>query len=401
MRVLLALSVWFLATAAVAAKPESKPPAATAPAPAAAAPAPAAAQAAAPTPALSINARSFVLRDFQSNQVLVSNSGDEKLEPASLTKLMTAYLTFKALKEKKLLETQTLPVSVKAWKAIGSRMFIDPKTPVTVGELMRGMIIQSGNDASVALAEGVAGAEETFAEMMNKEAARLGMKNTHYLNATGLPDSQHYSTAEDLSLLAAAIARDFPEYYPIYATREYRYNNITQPNRNRLLWLDPSVDGMKTGHTEAAGYCLVSSAKRGERRLVAVVMGTSSESVRATESQKLLNYGFQFFDTRRMYKKDDSVSQLEVYKGQAKQLKAGFDQDIFLSLPRQDFDKLKAMLTTTQPLIAPLNRGDKVGKIKLTLDDKAIGEYPVLALESVPVGSFFGRTWDAVRLMFK
>jgi serine-type D-Ala-D-Ala carboxypeptidase (penicillin-binding protein 5/6) len=395
MRVLLALSLWLASCIAYAQKPVAAQSAAP-PAPAAAA-----AVASTPPPALSIAARSYVLRDFQSNQLLVAQSPDEKVEPASLTKLMTAYLSFKALKEKKLSETQTLPVSTKAWKAIGSRMFVDPKTPVTVGELLRGMIIQSGNDASIALAEGVAGAEETFADMMNKEAARLGMKSSHFLNSTGLPDPQHYSTAQDLSLLAAAIIRDFPEYYPIYSTKEYRYNNITQPNRNRLLFLDPTVDGVKTGHTEAAGYCLVSSARRGDRRLISVVLGTSSEAVRATESQKLLNYGFQFFDTRRMYKKDESVSQIELYKGQAKFLKAGFDQDIFLSLPRQDFDKLKSTLTTTQPLIAPLNRGDKVGSIKLSLDDKTIGEYPVLALENAPVAGFFGRTWDAVRLMFK
>ena len=216
--------------------------------------------------ALNVAATSFVLRDFQSGAILVSQNPDRKVEPASLTKLMTAYLAFKNINEKKLAETQTLPVSEKAWKAIGSRMFIDLKIPVTVNELLRGMIIQSGNDASIALAEAIGGSEETFAELMNKEAARLGMKNSHFLNATGLPDPQHYSTAEDLSLLAAAIIRDFPEFYTIYSTREYKYNNITQPNRNRLLWLDPTVDGMKTGHTDSAGWCLVTSAKRGVRR---------------------------------------------------------------------------------------------------------------------------------------
>jgi serine-type D-Ala-D-Ala carboxypeptidase (penicillin-binding protein 5/6) len=348
-----------------------------------------------------VAARAYVLRDFQSNQILVSQSPDMKVEPASLTKLMTAYLAFKALAEKKLTEEQTLPISTKAWKAIGSRMFVEPNKPVTVGELLRGMIIQSGNDASVALAEAIGGSEEMFAELMNKEAARLGMKNSHFMNAPGLPDPQHYSTAEDMSLLAAAIIRDFPQFYSLYSTKEYTYNNIRQPNRNRLLWLDPSVDGMKTGHTDAAGYCLVASAKRGDRRLISVVLGAASESVRAVESQKLLNYGFLAFDTRRMYKKDDAIAPLEVYKGKQKTLKAGFDRDVFLTLKKEDFDRLKNTLVATQPLIAPISQGQQIGTVKLTLDDKPVAEYPVLALENVPIAGFFSRTWDSVRLMMK
>lgn len=351
--------------------------------------------------ALNVAAKSYMLRDFQSGQVLVGQNPDLKVEPASLTKLMTAYLAFKNIKEKRLSEDQTLPVSEKAWKAIGSRMFIDLKVPVTVKELLRGMIIQSGNDASIALAEAMGGSEEAFAELMNKEAARLGMKNTHFLNATGLPDPQHYSTAEDLSLLATAIIRDFPEYYTIYSTREYKYNGITQPNRNRLLWLDPTVDGMKTGHTDSAGYCLVSSAKRSDRRLISVVLGTASDTVRTIESQKLLNYGFQFYDTKRMYRQGETVASLDVYKGQEKALKAGFDRDLFLTLPRSDFEKVRTTLTTTQPLIAPLAKGQEVGVMKLTLGDKAIAQYPVLALDTVPVAGFFRRTWDSMRLMLK
>ncbi len=351
--------------------------------------------------ALNVAAKSFVLRDFQSGQILVSQSPDLKVEPASLTKLMTAYLAFKNIKEKRLAEDQALPVSEKAWKAIGSRMFIDLKVPVTVGELLRGMIIQSGNDASIALAEAMGGSEEAFAELMNKEATRIGMKNSHFLNATGLPDAQHYSTAEDLSLLASAIIRDFPEFYTIYSTREYKYNKITQPNRNRLLWLDPTVDGMKTGHTDSAGWCLVSSAKRNDRRLISVVLGTASDTVRTIESQKLLNYGFQFYDTRRMYKQGESVTDLEVYKGQEKTVKAGFDRDLFLTLPRSEFEKVQSTLTTTQPLIAPLAKGQKIGVMKLALGDKTIAEYPVLAVEAVPVAGFFRRTWDSLRLMLK
>lgn len=351
--------------------------------------------------ALNVAAKSYVLRDFQSGQILVSQNPDLKVEPASLTKLMTAYLAFKNIKEKRLSENQSLPVSERAWKAIGSRMFIDLKVPVTVNELLRGMIVQSGNDASITLAEAMGGGEEAFAELMNKEAARLGMKNTHFLNATGLPDPQHYSTAEDLSLLAAAVIRDFPEYYTIYSTREYKYNGITQPNRNRLLWLDPTVDGMKTGHTDSAGWCLVSSAKRSDRRLISVVLGATSDTVRTIESQKLLNYGFQFYDTKRMYRQGESVASLNVYKGQEKVLRAGFDKDLFLTLPRSDFEKVQTTLTTTQPLIAPLAKGQEVGAMKLTLGDKTIAQYSVLALETVPVAGFFRRTWDSLRLMLK
>ncbi len=351
--------------------------------------------------ALNVAAKSYVLRDFQSGQILVSQNPDLKVEPASLTKLMTAYLAFKNIKEKRLSENQSLPVSEKAWKAIGSRMFIDLKVPVTVNELLRGMIVQSGNDASITLAEAMGGGEEAFAELMNKEAARLGMKNTHFLNATGLPDPQHYSTAEDLSLLAAAVIRDFPEYYTIYSTREYKYNGITQPNRNRLLWLDPTVDGMKTGHTDSAGWCLVSSAKRSDRRLISVVLGATSDTVRTIESQKLLNYGFQFYDTKRMYRQGESVASLNVYKGQEKVLRAGFDKDLFLTLPRSDFEKVQTTLTTAQPLIAPLAKGQEVGTMKLTLGDKTIAQYSVLALETVPVAGFFRRTWDSLRLMLK
>lgn len=390
------LSLLLLITPALtfAAKPAAKPePTSVAVAP----------QPAAPVAfgALNVAAKSFVLRDFQSGQILVSQSPDLKVEPASLTKLMTAYLAFKNIKEKRLSEEQALPVSEKAWKAIGSRMFIDLKVPVTVSELLRGMIIQSGNDASITLAEAMGGSEEAFAELMNKEAARLGMKNSHFLNATGLPDPKHYSTAEDLSVLAAAIIRDFPEFYAIYSTREYKYNNITQPNRNRLLWLDPTVDGMKTGHTDSAGWCLVSSAKRSDRRLISVVLGAASDTVRTIESQKLLNYGFQFYDTRRMYKQGESVTHLEVYKGQEKTVKAGFLHDLFLTLPRSEFEKVQSTLTTTQPLIAPLAKGQEIGMMKLTLGDKTIAEYPVLAVEAVPVAGFFRRTWDSLRLMLK
>jgi D-alanyl-D-alanine carboxypeptidase (penicillin-binding protein 5/6) len=352
-----------------------------------------------PSPKLA--AKSYVLVDFLTGQTMVGENADQRIEPASLTKDMTAYLAFEAIKQKRLSLTQTIPVSVKAWKAGGSRMFIQPDIPVTVDELLHGMIIQSGNDASIALAEAIAGSEELFVELMNKKAAQLGMKGTHFMNATGWPDKEHYSTAHDMAILAGAIIRDFPEFFPLYAQKEYTYNKITQPNRNRLLWLDKFVDGMKTGHTESAGFCLISTAKREDRRLISVVLGTSSDDARTVESQKLLNYGFQFFDTKRLYQKGQSVATLDVFKGQAKSVTAGFQQDLYLTLPREQFAKLKATLSTTQPLLAPLATGQKVGTMKVTLDDKTVAEYPVLALQEVPLAGFFGRTWDGIRLLWK
>jgi serine-type D-Ala-D-Ala carboxypeptidase (penicillin-binding protein 5/6) len=352
-------------------------------------------------PAPPIAARSFVLFDVGSNQILAGLASSDRFEPASLTKLMTAYLVFDALKNKKLTLTQTLPVSERAWKAEGSRMFIDPKQTPTVESLIRGMIVQSGNDASVALAEGIAGSEDLFAQLMNKQATRLGMKNTNYLNATGLPNAQHYSTAEDLTLLANALIRDFPQEFAYYKEREFSYNKITQPNRNRLLFIDPTVDGLKTGHTDAAGFCLIATAKRGDRRLISVVLGTASDGARTQESQKLLNFGYQFFDSQRLYKKGEPVATPEIFKGTQNTVKLGFDRDIWLTLPKDKFQNLKATLTTTQPLIAPLGINQKAGMMKLTKDDKLVAEIPVLALEDVPAAGFLGRGWDAIRLMFK
>jgi D-alanyl-D-alanine carboxypeptidase (penicillin-binding protein 5/6) len=280
-------------------------------------------------------------------------------------------------------------------------MFVEPKRPVSVDELLRGVIVQSGNDACVALAEAVAGSEENFVQMMNREAQRLGLKGTRFANATGLSDAQHYSTARDLGALAAALIRDFPEYYPLYSIREYSYNRITQPNRNRLLWLDPNVDGVKTGHTENAGYCLIASAKRGSRRLVSVVMGTASDAMRAQESQKLLNFGFQFFDAVRLYEKSQAVSRLKVWKGTENLVGAGFLEDFTLSLPKGMAGKVKASLESRQPLMAPVQAGQRIATLKLTLDDKPYGEYPVVALEAVPVAGMFGRAWDTMRLWFE
>jgi D-alanyl-D-alanine carboxypeptidase (penicillin-binding protein 5/6) len=261
------------------------------------------------------------------------------------------------------------------------------------------MIIQSGNDASIALAEVIAGSEDAFSQMMNNEAKRMGMKNTHFANATGLPHPDHFTTVYDLSLLAAAMIRDFPEQYPVYSIRDYTYNKITQPNRNRLLWLDPNVDGLKTGHTQAAGYCLITSAKRNERRLISVVMGTSSDNMRAMESQRLLNHGFQFYDTVRLYRKGQEVTTMPLWKGSQSILKAGFGQDLYFTLPRGQNDKMKATMEYQKPLIAPISAGQRVGSVKISIDGKLMSEYPLVALEGVSIGNIFGRTWDSIRLL--
>src|ERR1044071_176855 len=294
------------------------------------------AQASVPHPP-NVIGRSWLVGDVTSGQILAAHKADERIEPASLTKLMTAYVVFTALREKKISLGQQVPVSVRAWKAPGSRMFIEPRKPVTVDELIRGMEVQSGNDACVALAEAVGGSEDVFAQMMNREAERLGLKNTRFVNATGLPDVNHYSTAADLYKLAAALIRDFPaEYGQYYSLKEFRYNNITQPNRNRLLWLDATVDGVKTGHTEAAGYCLIASAKRGPRRLLSVLLGGTSENGRAQESLKLLNWGYQFFDSVKLYGAGTPVKSLRVWKGAVNEVKVGPQGDLVVTVPKGD-----------------------------------------------------------------
>ena len=353
-------------------------------------------------PAPQLAAKSWLLADLTSGQVLVEEKSGERFAPASLTKLMTAYVVFGALRDRQVSATTRVEVSERAWRAPGSRMFIQPGVPVVVEELIHGMVVQSGNDASIALAEAVAGSEEKFAGLMNREAARLGMANTQFANATGMTASGHYSTARDLSLLAGALIRDFPESYArYYADKEYRYNNITQINRNRLLWLDPSVDGMKTGYTEAAGYCLIASSRRGGRRLVSVLLGAASDSARAQESQKLLNWGYQFFDGVRLFAADEAVKAVAVWKGAAPEVKAGFAGGLVVTVPKGQAGKLKAELLTQPPVVAPVARGQRVGMLRVQLEGKPLGEYPVVAIENVAVAGFFGRAWDTLRLLFK
>jgi len=353
------------------------------------------------TPAPSVAAAAYVLLDVTSGQVILAHNGDERRDPASLTKLMTAYLVFAALRDKTITPSQLVKVLEAAWRAEGSRMFIEPRKAVSVDELLNGMIVQSGNDASMALAELVAGSESAFAERMNAEAKRLGLANTRFMNATGLSQPQHYASAEDLARLAAALIGDFPDYYPFYARKEYRYNNITQANRNRLLWIDPYVDGLKTGHTESAGWCLIASAKRGERRLLSVVLGAGSDAARASESQKLLNFGFQAYDTIQLYPSGRPVSTLRVWKGAASELPVGFFADRYLTLPKGKADKLTLTMAATEPLVAPVAKGQQVGSVKVALEGKPVAEFPLAALQEVPAGTFFGRAWDTVRLWVK
>lgn len=358
-----------------------------------------AAQIAAP-PSLAVKA--YLLTDVNSGKTIATLNSEMRVEPASLTKIMTAYLSFKALKNNHLQLTQTLPVSEIAWKIEGSKMFIEPNKPVTVDELLHGMIIQSGNDASIALAEGIASTEMQFADMMNKEAQRLGMKNTHFMNATGLPDAQHFTTAKDLSILATALINDFPDQYKrLYSVKEYRYNNITQPNRNRLLWLDPNVDGMKTGHTESAGYCLISSAKRDGVRRISVVLGAPSDAARATESQKLLNYGFQYFDTSLVYKQVQSISQLKVWKGAENQVASTVANDLYITLPKGQYANVKAVIASTQPLIAPIKKGQVIGNVKFMLNGKVIDQRNLVAAKTVDGAGILGRAWDSIKLLLQ
>ena len=358
-------------------------------------------------PAPTIAAKSWLLLDATSGQVLASQEPNLRIEPASLTKIMTAYLAFSAIKDKKLDLNQMINVSVRAWKVdpSSSKMFIDPATPVKVNDLLYGLIVQSGNDASVALAEAVAGAEDTFVVLMNREAERMGLKSTHFANSHGLPSPENYSTAQDISTLAARMIADHPDLYKIYSTKEYTYNKITQPNRNRLLWLDPTVDGMKTGHTQGAGYCLVSTSKRStggnERRLISVLIGAASDQARAQESQKLLNWGFQNFDTVKLYSKGQPLATPEVWKGTQNQVKIGFAQDIYVTVPKGTAEKMKPVLERKDPLVAPIQDRSKVGTLKMMADGKVLAELPVIALEQVSQASIFGRAWDSMRLWVK
>lgn len=353
-----------------------------------------------------IAARSWLLMDATSGQILASHEPDQQIEPASLTKLMTAYLAFSAIRDKRVDMQQTVNVSVKAWKVDGdsSKMFIEPSTPVRIQDLLYGLIVQSGNDAAIALAEAIAGDETSFVAQMNRTAQRLGLKKTRFANPHGLPHPDNYSTARDLATLANRLIIDFPELYKIYSTKSFTYNKITQPNRNRLLWLDPTVDGVKTGHTQAAGYCLIASAKRpngahGERRMLSVVLGTDSDSVRAQESQKLLAWGFQHFDTHKVYSKGQVVLTPTVWKASLNEVKLGFNRDVYVTLPRGSHPKFTSLVERTDPLVAPIDQYAPVGSLKLLADGQVVHTVPLLALEQVRPATIVGRSIDTLRLL--
>lgn len=347
-----------------------------------------------------VAASSYILMDARSGRVIVEENSDERLPPASLTKMMTAYIVERELDEQRIAMADQVPVSVNAWKTGGSRMFVQEGTEVSVEKLLKGVIIQSGNDASVALAEFIAGSEDAFADIMNQQAQQIGMANSRFQNATGLPEENHYSSAEDLARLAQAIISDYPDRYSVYSEKYFTYNDIRQPNRNSLLWRDPSVDGLKTGHTEAAGYCLVASADRNDMRLIAVVMGTSSERARAQEVQKLLNFGFRYYETHKVLSAGQSLEKTQVWGGQVDQLNLGVSDDAIVTIPRDSKDSLEYMMDIDTVIKAPVQAGDELGEVRVSLEDDVIVREPVVALESVPDGGLFKRLWDAIKLFF-
>lgn len=355
-----------------------------------------------PTPAAPvIGAKSYLMIDSKTGHELASLKPDLRLAPASLTKLMTAYAAFVSLREGQILLEDQITVSEKAWRTPGSRMFIEVGTQISVEELLLGMIVQSGNDASVALAEHIAETESVFAQMMNQYAATLGMANSQFQNATGLPDENHYSTARDLATLAQAIISEFPEYYRWYSVKEYEYNGIAQNNRNTLLWRDPSVDGMKTGRTDEAGYCLVSSAERDGMRIITVVLGTASEKSRISGSQALLNYGFRFFETRLLYRASEKVADARIWKAEKELTELGVANDLYITVPRGSFDDVESVLNMPTVLLAPVALGQPLAELKVSLNGTVFINEPLRALEENPAGSFWQRTRDGVQLWFE
>lgn len=356
-----------------------------------------------PTPyvipsAPNIKADAYLVTDFNSGHVIAEKRANQRVEPASLTKIMTGYVVINELNNGNMSLDDMVTISTKAWKMPGSKMFIEVGKQVSVRNLMKGMVIQSGNDASVALAEHIAGSEEVFAQLMNKYAERLGMTNTNFVNATGLPHPEHYTTAQDLALLTKALISKFPEEYSWYSEKKFTFNNITQYNRNKLLWQDPTVDGLKTGHTESAGYCLVSSAKREEARLISVVLGTSSAKMRIQESQKLLNYGFRFFETHNIYKANQRLNDVKVWEGNRDLVGIGLAEDLYITIPRGQYKNIKIESTVHPEIKAPLAAGQELGALHISLGDKVISEQTLVALDTVEEGSFIKKLMDQVKL---
>lgn len=343
--------------------------------------------------------RSYILMDAYSGQTLAQMNGDERMEPASITKLMTGYVLYKRLQEGVAKLDDMVTISEKAWRMEGSRMYVELGSQVPVKDLLLGMVVQSGNDATVALSEYAAGSESAFVELMNQQAAELGLANSHFTNSEGLPDPNHYMSARDIATLGRAIIRNFPEYYKEYSVREFTYNKIKQQNRNRLLWQDSSVDGLKTGHTNSAGYCLAASAKRGDMRLIAVVLGAKTEKDRLRASQELLNYGFSFFETQKIYNANESLTEARVWKGDQNYLPAGVVGGFYVTLPKGRAADLKTAIDVNPDLMAPVQQGEPVGEVTATLDGQIINKAPLTALQNVGEAGLFGRLWDGLILM--
>lgn len=343
--------------------------------------------------------RGHVLIDFHSGRVLTEHNGRERLEPASITKLMAAYLFYQRLENGQLRLDDMVPVSRNAYSTIGSRMFIEVGSQVSVEDLLRGIVIQSGNDATVALAEYIAGSEAAFAELMNEVAAELGLHDSNFVNSTGLPDPEHYTTARDIATLARALITEFPDYYQLYSERSFTYNEIEQHNRNRLLWRDESVDGLKTGHTSSAGYCLVSSARRGDMRLIAVVLGAEQENARFEASQQLLNYGFGHYETYKLYDAEQALTDVRLWKGEQGSLPLGFTEDIFVTIPKGRYDAMHAALRINARIEAPVRRGDEFGSVLIRLDEEEVASIPLLALQDVAPAGWLGRLTDRMLMM--
>ncbi|MCK5876562.1 MAG: D-alanyl-D-alanine carboxypeptidase [Candidatus Marithrix sp.] len=351
-----------------------------------------------PTPP-PITANAYILQDFNSGKILMEKDIDQRIEPASLTKLMTAYLIFQKLKTGQIKLDDIVTISEKAWRMTGSRMYLEVGTQVSVELLLKGMIIQSGNDASIALAEFIGGTEKAFVSLMNEQVKQLGLIDTHYVNSTGMPDKQHYTTVQDLVTISKLLIRDFPEYYRWYSEQEMKYNNITQSNRNRLLTRDVSVDGMKTGYTEKAGYCLVSSAKRSKMRLISIVMGAKSDKIRIHESGMMLDYGFRFFETFRIYEANQTLDLAKVWKGDKGQFQLGSAEILYITIPKGQYNKLSATVFSDPYIMAPVLKGRNYGTLKITLENQIVLEHPLIALNSVNEGALWEKLIDSFFLL--
>ena len=348
-----------------------------------------------------INARAHVLVDYRSGDLLAAHNPDERHEPASLAKMMTSYVVFAELREGNIRLDDKVLVSEKAWRAPGSRTFIEVGDRVSVDDLLKGVIIQSGNDASIALAEHVAGDEAAFADLMNRHAQLLGMHDSNFTNSSGLPDPDLYTTPRDMATLARALIREFPDYYQWHAIKSFEYNGIEQKNRNRLLWRDESVDGLKTGYTRSAGYCLVASAARGDMRLISVVMGSPSAKIRTRATAALLAFGFRAWETRRVYEADEVVAKLQIWKGESRELRLGLGEDLYLTIPRGDHESLATVVETEETNVAPVARGAVRGTLRVRLEGEVLAERPLVALHSVEPGSLWRRIGDSIRLLFR